>query len=466
MVIAIVGAGGKTTLVHKLAKEYMDKGLKVLVTTTTHMYKEKNTLADASVDEMVDCLNRNHYCMAGSSAGDNKIKALPEDVYNRLCSEADVVIVEADGSKHMPLKYPEPWEPVIPFNTDKIIIVAGLHGLGMKCKDAVHRYELAAENLDMDENTIIEPVHIEKLIRKGYLEPLKKDITDTEIYIQPMQADNLYKRVIARLLEERKDVSVVRKEWFDPCGELVICGGGHVSQFVARIAKLVDFRITVIDDREDFVTEERFPEADKRICCPYDDIAQYLPKSDNAYYVVVTRGHSGDKKSVEAVLQRKFGYLGMIGSRKKVATTMESLKCQGYSKEQIESVHAPIGLAIGARTPAEIAVSIMAEIIQVKNNGTVSTMTSELASSMEPGTLCIILDKKGSSPRGIGSMMLVTKDGILGTIGGGLVEKTAIDYAKSVTSVCEKEYTLTNEESGGIGMICGGWNRILFVPLA
>lgn len=464
MVTAIVGSGGKTTLIHALRDKYLAEGKKVFVTTTTHMFKETDTFTDADDLTCIKALNENNYCMAGTTASEGKISALPESVYTNICKAADIVLVESDGSKHMPLKFPAEWEPVIPPNADRIIVVAGLHALGKKCSEAVFRHELAVQNANIIEDTIIEPEHIQMLIRKGYLEPMEKNYKAADIEVLPTQADNLYKRVIAEFLVENKDVSIIKKEWFDACGELVIFGGGHVSQYVAKMAKLIDFKITVIDDREEFVTEERFPEADRRICTSYDDIEHYLPKSDNVFYVVVTRGHSADEQCVEAVLKRKYSYLGMIGSRKKVAATIESLKNKGFSEEAIKS-HSPIGLSIGARTPAEIAVSICAEIIEVKNKGVVSTMTSELSESTEKGTLCIILDKKGSSPRGTGSMMLVTKTAIIGTIGGGLVEKLAIDYARTVTTICEKEYTLSNEESAGIGMICGGWNKVLFVPI-
>lgn len=463
MVIAIVGAGGKTTLVHQLRNQYLTEGKKVFVTTTTHMLKEADTLVNAEVQQCVQALNDTNYCMAGVDAGFGKIAALPEAMYQEICKAADVVLVEADGARHMPLKVPAEWEPVIPSGVDKIIVVAGLHGLGKKACEAVFRYELSPDKIEKD--TVIEAEQIQRLIRKGYLEPMKKNYPTAQIQVEATQADNLYKSVIAEFLAENKDLSIIKKEWFDSCGTLIICGGGHVSQYVAKMARLIDFNITVIDDREEFVTKERFPEAAQRICCDYNQIETYLPELDKGFYVVVTRGHSADEQCVETILKKKYAYLGMIGSHKKVATIMDNLRNKGFTQEELKRIYSPIGLSIGARTPAEIAVSICAEIIEVKNKGIVSTMTSELAESTEQGVLCIILEKKGSSPRGVGSMMLVTKDKIIGTIGGGLIEKLAIDYAATVTGICEKEYTLTNEESAGMGMICGGWNKVLFVPV-
>ena len=179
----------------------------------------------------------------------------------------------------------------------------------------------------------------------------------------------------------------------------------------------------------------------------------------------VTREHAGDEICVKKVLARSYAYLGMIGSRKKVKAAFESLEAQGFSKEAVEGIHAPIGLAIGARTPEEIAVSIAAELIQIKNQGTVSTMTKELLETQENGVLCIIIKKSGSSPRGVGSMMLVCKDKVIGSIGGGALENEVIRTAPQISQITVRDFSLSNEESANLGMICGGTNQILFVPI-
>ena len=121
---------------------------------------------------------------------------------------------------------------------------------------------------------------------------------------------------------------------------------------------------------------------------------------------------------------------------------------------------------IGARTPAEIAVSILGEIIQVKNKKSTSFVSRNLSNIKEKGTLCIIIEKKGSSPRGEGSMMFVTDTDTIDTIGGGAVEYAAIEDARAnKDGVFIKDYCLSNRTAENLGMICGGDNKVLFVPL-
>lgn len=276
----------------------------------------------------------------------------------------------------------------------------------------------------------------------------------------------LYHRVQEAFEREHRDVGAVEKDWFELQPKLVICGGGHVAMQVAKIARMLDFYVQVIDDREEFANVEHFPEADEICCHRYEDVAEIFPKESNAYYVVVTRGHAGDRVCVEQILKRSYAYLGMIGSRTKVAKTFEMLLEEGFAQEAVETIHAPIGLAIRAQTPAEIAVSIMAEIIACKNSRAISTMTQELMHAAEPGTLCIITAKTGSSPRSVGSMMLVKGDGsIIGSVGGGIVEHAVMKHALTVTAIEEQTYDLSNSESAKLGMICGGTNRIMFIPL-
>ena len=154
MVKVIVGSGGKTTLLKKLAAEYCSQGKKVFVTTTTHMYIEDDTILSDDANVIIQELREKGYAMAGVSVGE-KIKALSEETYHAVCDVADVVLVEADGSKHMSLKYPNDTEPVIPTNADEIIVVCGLQALGQPAKEVCHRLELVKECLKIDDNTII-----------------------------------------------------------------------------------------------------------------------------------------------------------------------------------------------------------------------------------------------------------------------------------------------------------------------
>ena len=462
MIKAIVGSGGKTTLLKTLARQYRAQGKTVFVTTTTHMFIEEDTLLTDDADTIIRVLKEKGYVMAGIPEG-IKFKALSEETYAAVCAQADVVLVEADGSKGLPLKYPNATEPVIPKNAGEIIVVCGLNALGQKAMDVCHRLELVKTCLGIDDDTIITPSHVQKLITEGYLKPLREKFPDKKITVAPRHDGTLYQRTITALLQCEADASEIRAEWFRPQPRLVICGGGHVAREVAALAAHLDFRVTVLDDREDLVTRERFPTAERVICDSYENLENYL--EPDACYVVVTPDHKADLLCVSKILPTRYAYLGMIGSKKKVAATFENLRRAGFAEEQIGTIFAPIGLPIGAVTPAEIAFSILAQVIQEKNRSHAASADRSLLEVKEGGILCIITDKRGSAPRGVGSMMFVGEDKTLGSIGGGEPEYLAIRHAKECRSVTTKEYVLNNRGANGLDMICGGTIRVLFIPV-
>lgn len=169
-------------------------------------------------------------------------------------------------------------------------------------------------------------------------------------------------------------------EPLDPPPSLYLVGGGHVSQHVARLAHAVGFGVHVLDDREKFANTDRFPSAARVIV---DDIEGWLSTADlppTAFVVVVTRGHTHDLAALRALSGRPFRYVGMIGSRAKVVKLTDALREAGSPAEWIRQLHAPIGLRIGAITPEEIAVSIVAELIAVRRG--VSTDADAAALSM------------------------------------------------------------------------------------
>lgn len=466
-IIAVVGAGGKTTYIKNKAKEFLAQGKKVFVTTTTHMMKETDTCVSDDADEIIKELLEKQYVMAGRDCGE-KIQSLSEETYLKVCEACDVVLVEADGSRHLPVKFPAEHEPVIPENVNEIVVVCGLHGLGKPFKEVVHRLELAKQCLKEEETindeTLIEARHIQKLLTKGYLEPMRNNDPEKKITIEPTHNDTLYQRVVAELIKAEMDASIVKEEWFQTQPDLLICGGGHVSCELVKMAACLDFKVKVMDDREEFANPERFPLADEVICDSFANLEKYLLK--DGYYAVVTRGHKDDLNCVQTILKHPYQYLGMIGSKSKIKTTYENLKKEGVTQKELDTIYAPIGLNIGARTPAEIAVSILGEIIQVKNARSTSFVSRKLANIRERGTLCIIIEKTGSSPRGEGSMMFVTDTATIDTIGGGAVEYAAIEDARANKgSVFIKEYCLSNRTAQNLGMICGGENKVLFVPL-
>lgn len=149
-----------------------------------------------------------------------------------------------------------------------------------------------------------------------------------------------------------------------PVGErAIIFGAGHCALALVPILSSVGFRVTVMDDRAGLLTEDRYPSAKQLVCGEFTDIESRLAIEDGDYAVVMTSGHAHDYEVEEQVLRKNCAYVGVIGSRKKLASVNERLRAAGIAEEKIESVHAPIGLAIQAITPEEIAVSIAAEMI-------------------------------------------------------------------------------------------------------
>ncbi|MGI6007086.1 MAG: XdhC family protein [Ruminococcus sp.] len=250
----------------------------------------------------------------------------------------------------------------------------------------------------------------------------------------------------------------------------VLCGGGHVSLAVAGILKTLDYELTVIDDREEFASAKRFPMADHVLCLDFEKEFSKVSFPPCTYYVILTRGHEHDYTCLSDILKRSYGYLGMIGSKSKVRHQKERLRRDGFTENQIETVHAPIGLPIGGQTPAEIAVSIAAEIIQVKNRTPRDVLEDEVVKGLmlqEPGVVTTVIDKQGSSPRGKGSRMVVTASGkSFGTIGGGAVEyqvvKDAAELWKKESAFCIRQYDLSHSEAAALGMMCGGRVKVMF----
>jgi xanthine dehydrogenase accessory factor len=159
-----------------------------------------------------------------------------------------------------------------------------------------------------------------------------------------------------------------------PDPHLFIIGAGHVGFELGRIAPAAGFHLHVVDDREKFASRERFPDAEIIV----DSIPEWLHSANipaAAFVVVVTRGHQHDLDAMRALAARDLRYLGLIGSRAKVARIYDALVTEGMPAECLERVHAPIGLEIGAVTPAEIAVSILAELIAVRRGANTSELS-------------------------------------------------------------------------------------------
>jgi len=159
-------------------------------------------------------------------------------------------------------------------------------------------------------------------------------------------------------------IEIVRPEF-----ELLIFGGGHVGQAVALIGALTGYRVTVVDDREEFASRQRLPDpAINLVVSDYASADERVNISTNTAVVIVTRGHQYDELCLKNVIGSPASYVGMIGSRKRVLSVFKKLVSEGVSESALKRVHAPIGLSIGARSPQEIGVAIVAEIINHVNN--------------------------------------------------------------------------------------------------
>jgi xanthine dehydrogenase accessory factor len=151
-----------------------------------------------------------------------------------------------------------------------------------------------------------------------------------------------------------------------PTPTVFIFGGGHISLSVSKISAMSGFQVTVIDDRPEFANRERFPEAGQVIAEKFSAAFPRLQVTRSDYLVIVTRGHADDQQVLEWALNTEAGYIGMIGSKRKISTLYRNLEEKGIAREKLLRVHAPIGLNIGALTPEEIAVSIVAQMIQIR----------------------------------------------------------------------------------------------------
>ena len=258
--------------------------------------------------------------------------------------------------------------------------------------------------------------------------------------------------------------------------QVIICGAGHVAMPIISITRMMGLNVTVIDDREEFIENAKKRGASRTICKSFAEGMAEVEGSDDTFFVVVTRGHRYDKDCVGAALRKRHAYVGMIGSRRHAAFVRQNLLKEGLSEELIDSIYTPIGLDIGAETPEEIAVSIVGEIIEVKNRRKrnigfpKAMMRAIMEEGRDPMILATIIKRAGSAPRAVGSRMLVRRDGtIVGTIGGGSAEADIMKYAARLltegfcgTQVRHVDLACSAEEDG---MVCGGVIDVLLEAL-
>ena len=279
------------------------------------------------------------------------------------------------------------------------------------------------------------------------------------------------------------DEESVLAEVFKREHRLIVFGAGHVGYHLCHFASKVGFNTIVVDDRPYFANKEKFGDNLQVICNTFENAFEILDIHEEDYVVIVTRGHKHDKFCLEKILSLdELNYIGMIGSKRRVKIMKEELIEEGYSKEKIENIYSPIGLNIGAVTPEEIAISILAEIISVKRIGKLAIKNEPIKvsnscelnkdvlealakSQNEKMSLVTVISTKGSTPRKAGSKMIVYDSGkIIGTIGGGCAEAKIIkDAALMAGSKNLKIETIdmTGEIAEEEGMVCGGKMTVL-----
>lgn len=172
--------------------------------------------------------------------------------------------------------------------------------------------------------------------------------------------------VSSELPELRDDCLV---ESIGSAPRLIVFGGGHVGRAIAQAGAFAGWRVTLVDDREEFTDGSRLPFVERAICCDFHDVARVIAPLPGDYCVVATRGHQHDALIVEQLAPLDLRYLGMLGSRRKVTLTRSLLERWGVAPERLDAMHAPVGLSIGADTPEEIAISVVGEMISIRRAG-------------------------------------------------------------------------------------------------
>ncbi len=253
--------------------------------------------------------------------------------------------------------------------------------------------------------------------------------------------------------------------------KMVICGCGHVSMPIITLGKMAGFHVTAIDDRTEFAEKARDAGADRVLAESFAEALSMVESDPFTYFVIVTRGHHWDEECLRLIAGMPCAYIGMMGSKRRVSMVKEKLVKEGVTRDVIDRVHAPIGLDIGAETPEEIGISVMAEIIACKQAKKDVAMPSDILRAIngspregsEDGRriLATIVRKEGSAPREAGTKMLIMKKETVNTIGGGLLEARVMEAAgKMLAAPCGKpqllRFSLSADAASAEGEVCGG----------
>lgn len=267
-------------------------------------------------------------------------------------------------------------------------------------------------------------------------------------------------------------------ERFGAVPQLIICGGGHVAASVARLAKLLGLPVLAMDDRKEYADSLSEAGADKVICQPFVQALEQVDGSAETYFIVATRAHAFDVACLKEILKKPAAYVGMMGSKGRSALVRRQLLEQGTDARRVEELYAPIGLSIGSQTAEEIALSILAQVVAIKNKRpqtegfrtAVLDAMERADAAGQRAVLATIIARHGSTPREVGAKMLVLPGGkIVGSVGGGIMEHRTIlaaqemlaDKAPAHRRIC----CFADDNSDASVAACGGSMELLLSVL-
>lgn len=281
---------------------------------------------------------------------------------------------------------------------------------------------------------------------------------------------------------EGGDMVYIRK--FQAPRRLIVLGCGYVAQSLSHFASQLEFDVYAADDRPSFANSFVMPDAKDVVCDIFPAAIEKFGITGQDFIAIVTRGHKHDADCIRAIYKSGVmpAYIGLIGSRRRVAGLFENLCEEGIDRFFLNQIHTPIGLSIGAVTTDEIAISILAELIQCrsmisgeKKSGILeqTNMDPVFLSALkmdEPKAIAVVVERKGSTPVKTGAIMTVNEMGqSFGTIGGGCGEHEVLNRALEVLR-SKKDALLsvdmTNDFAGEEGMVCGGTMDVIIKYVA
>ncbi len=286
-------------------------------------------------------------------------------------------------------------------------------------------------------------------------------------------------------------------EVYGPQRELILLGAGHISKKLAQVGNFLNYKVTVVDNRPEYaVPQDFYPDA-RVICCPYSKVDKYVAFGDHTSVVVATYGHLHDLECLEVVLKYNLPYIGVVGSQHRRALLEENLGTANIPPDKVKGIHMPVGLDIGAGTPAEVALSVGAEILARRRRRPGTSLSAERAPGGpgekgntplgedpdiellqqarrfqregKAGVLATVVGASVSTPRKSGAKMLILEDGtVTGTIGGGLVEANVMAEARKIIAqprLVLKKFSLRPGPEQD-AMLCGGEMEVFLEPLS